>query len=121
MSANKPKFEAKDLAVLRVMKREFVLYPVEQNELHTLASGFNSIHFGLAGISFSALVTLGTTRLLANSLSDHEKVILFCALLICLIATVYFSAMAIRDYRNSMGILKGIKTETTTVIIRPEK
>jgi hypothetical protein len=120
MSANKPKFAAGDFAVMSYMKREFVLYPIEKNELSILARGYLSVHFGLAGISFGAFLTLFVTWATV-ALSEPVKSRFFWAFILSIVAFVYFGAMAARDYLNSKATIQGIHTQTTSVIVSSDK
>jgi hypothetical protein len=121
MAQLKSKFTPQDLTVITYMKREFIFVPVEQGELRTLASGYNSVHFGLAGIFFGSLITLIVTwTSVSAALSDRASTAFLCSSLICFTATLYFGCMAWRDYRNSREVLLGIKTQTMPVIVKPD-
>lgn len=122
MDAEKTKFAATDFAVMTYMSREFVFLPVEQNELNTLATGYNSIHFGLFGICFGSLLTLAITAGTV-SLSQYAKNGFLSASIVFLLASIYFGAMARKDYRDSKDLLARImksQSTPTAIVVKPE-
>lgn len=113
-----PEFTTTDLAVTKVMRREFLLYIVHETELEQLFTGYTSIHFGCAGISIGILATLLITRMMAESPSLSVRLAFLCGILICALFSFYFVAMAVKDYRNARKALGRIKTQTQTVAIK---
>lgn len=113
-----PEFTTTDLAVTKVMRREFLLYIVHETELEQLFTGYTSIHFGCAGISIGILATLLITRMMAESPSLYVRLAFLCGILICAVFSFYFIAMATKDYRNARKALGRIKTQTQTVAIK---
>ena len=113
----KSRFSPNDLATLKHMSREFVLFQVQENELDQLGAGYNSINLALFGISFGALLTVGITwiaRATGSSapLSVKETLIYFCAALIFCLASVYLGLLAGKDYSNSQKTIARIKSES---------
>ena len=96
------------------------MYPVEENELKTLCSTFNSVHFGLAGIFLGATVSL---LIAMGTIPIPEPVAsrFFSAFLGCSFVTIYCGSMAVRDWFRARGMIKNIKTETVEVIVHQKE
>jgi len=108
---DKPKFAAKDfrdLTSTTFMKRDFVYYPVEEDELDNLASGETSLFFGLFGISFGALISSATT-LETATLPQSAQIFFDCLFLVSLLASVCFGLIALRNYGSSQKKVTRIK------------
>src|SRR5260370_41482846 len=107
----KTKFTPKDLTVMTHMKREFVLYQVQDSELTTLASGYTSIHFTLAGLAFGGLVSSITT-LKTAALSEHTEALFFSMFFVSLVSTVYFGWMARTDRKKAIDTVLRITNQS---------
>ena len=100
------------------------MYPVLDQELKTLGSGYSSPHLGLCGMAFGAFTALlitiftvplpepmGTRFVLASAGSG--------------VFFLYFGLMAIRDWINSRQLEKKIRSETEVLEVaiteRPAK
>lgn len=116
----KPKFSTRNFATMTCMRREFIVFPVKQNELNTLASGHTSIHFGLFGIFFGASLTLGITCQTVP-LSDRSAVMFFSAFLICVCFAIFTGAMALRAFFSWKKMITEIKGQTTAIIVKQER
>jgi hypothetical protein len=92
------------------------MYPVQRTEFEILASGYSSIHLGLAAGCFGASITLGATIASVN-LTEPTGTRFWTFLLIFGIATIYFGFMAARDYINSKRVIATIKSETVDVVV----
>jgi hypothetical protein len=118
--AAKSKFNPNDLAVMKHMSREFVLFQVEENELDQLGAGYNSINLALFGISFGAFLTVGITWIVQahspTSLSIKETLVYFCSTLIFGAASVYLGLLARKDYSNSQKTIARIKSQSKPII-----
>ena len=96
---DKPKFVPKDFRDLTsstFMKRDFIMYQVEEDELDNLASGETSLHFTLFGLSFGALLSTITT-LATATLAQKAQTFFDCLFLVSLLASICFGAMAWRN------------------------
>ena len=110
---NKPKFTPKDLRLTSTtyMKRDFVMYPVEEDELDSFARGETSLHFGLFGLSFGALLSSITT-LKTATLSQSSQVLFDCLFFVSLLASIYFGVMSAKDYGSSRKKVTRIKNRS---------
>jgi len=115
-----PHLEPEQLTVVSYRKRQLVMYPVQRTEFEILASGYSSIHLGLAAGCFGASITLGATIASVN-LSEPIGTRFWTFLLIFGIATLYFGFMAGRDYLNSKKVIATIKSETIDVVVGEAK
>jgi len=115
-----PQLEPEQLTVVSYRKRQLVMYPVQRTEFEILASGYSSIHLGLAAGCFGASITLGATIASVN-LSEPIGTRFWTFLLIFGIATLYFGFMAGRDYLNSKKVIATIKSETVDVVVGEAK
>jgi hypothetical protein len=111
-----PHLEPEQLTVVSYRKRQLVMYPVQRTEFEILASGYSSIHLGLAAGCFGASITLGATIASVN-LTEPTGTRFWTFLLIFGIATIYFGFMAARDYINSKRVIATIKSETVDVVV----
>jgi hypothetical protein len=111
----KSKFTPKDLTVMTHMKREFVLYQVEESELTTFASGYASIHFGLFGLAFGGLISSVTT-LRTAVLSGSASTLFFSMFFVSLLGSLYFGLMARRDYKACKDAVLRIKTQSKPML-----
>jgi len=105
-----------ELTTVSYRKRQLVMYPVQKHEFEILASGYSSIHLGLAGCFFGAAITIGVT-LGSVTLPELAHRIFIDCLVITIIAMLYCGLMAIRDYRNSKKVIGSIRSETVDVVI----
>lgn len=94
-----------------------MLYPLQESELDMLATGYTSVHFGLAGITIGSLITLIVTRVVTSTPTDSVRNFLNLAILLFAVLTVYFVAMAGVDFWRSKKLLKKIKTHTSMVTV----
>jgi hypothetical protein len=108
--------EAEQLTVVSYRKRQLVMYPVQRTEFEILASGYSSVHLGLAAGCFGAGITLAATIASVN-LSEPMGTRFWSGLLILGIATLYFGFMAGRDYFKSKRVIATIKSETVDVVV----
>jgi hypothetical protein len=92
------------------------MYPVQKHELEIMASGYNSVHLGLATGCFGAAVTAAAT-IASVPLPEPAGTRFWSGLIILVIATLYFGLMAMKDYRKSQKVIGGIKSETVDVVI----
>jgi len=92
------------------------MYPVQKHEFEILASGYSSIHLGLAGCFFGAAITLGAT-VASVTLSEGVHRIFVDSLFMSVAFTFYCGLMAIRDYRNSKKVVGSIRAETIDVVV----
>jgi hypothetical protein len=108
---DKPKFAPKDfrdLTTTTFMQRDFVYYPIEEDELDNLASGETSLHFTLFGISLGALLSAITT-LETATLSQKAQTFFDCLFFVSLLATLCFGGMALKNFgsaRKRVGRIK---------------
>jgi hypothetical protein len=109
------KIKTTDLANVKHMGREFVLYQIQDSELDQLTTGYNSIHLGLSGMAFGALVTVVTTWITRVSPSLKETVIYFSSTIILGLTTLYLGLMAIKDYSNARKVVQGIRTNSKLI------
>ena len=118
--SDRPPIVASDFAVMTYTKREFVFVPVEQNELNTLCTGYNSVHFGLFGLCFGCALTAAVT-LLTGTLPQNMKIGFLASSLVFLVASIYFGLMARKDYSCAQNLVKRIEQSkaTTGVAARP--
>lgn len=107
---------AEQLTVVSYRKRQLVMYPVQKTEFEILATGYNSIHLGLAAGCFGAAITLGAT-IASVPLPEPTGTRFWTGLIILTLATIYFGLMAVRDYRNSQKVISAIKSETVDIVV----
>lgn len=96
------------------------MYPILEQELQILASGYSSAHLALFGIAVggftSSLITYVTVEL-----PEPIKRRFFDAMLVSAICVLYFGIMAIRDWRRTSGLAKQLRKETVEVIVTKEQ
>jgi hypothetical protein len=109
-------FGGEELTTVSYRKRQLVMYPVQKHEFEILASGYSSIHLGLAGCFFGAAITIGVT-IGSVALPEAAHRVFTDCLIITIIATLYCGLMAIRDYRNSKKVVGSIRSETIDVVV----
>lgn len=112
-----PSFTLKDLTVISYRRRTLEMYPVLNQELETLVSGYASVYLALFGIAFGALLTLLVTAVTV-SLSDAVHRSFVDATLITGLFSVMFGVLALKDWWKSRGVLKKLRKETTEVEVR---
>lgn len=112
----KAKIKSADLANVKHMGREFVLYQVHDGELDQLTSGYNSIHLGLSGMTFGALVTVLTTWNTRVSPSQTETLVYYSSTIVLALATLYFGLMAVKDYLNARKIVQRIRENSKPIV-----
>jgi arginine exporter protein ArgO len=93
------------------------MYPILDQELQTLVSGYTSIYLALFGMAFGAFLTLFIT-VLTVQLETSEHRFFKDATLITGIFTVILGFMAWRDWWRSSEQMKKLKKETSDVEIR---
>jgi hypothetical protein len=122
MSTERPPIVAGNFAIMTYMQREFVFFPIEQNELVTLSNGYTPIHFGLFGLCFGGLLTLLVT-VLTVPLSWHMKLGFWLAVLVFFLAGLYCGAMAKKAYSDSENLVERIRKSqiTTSIITHPSE
>ena len=108
---------ANELTTVTYRKRSLVMYPVQENELNMLCSTFNSIHFGLFGISLGAAISLGIA-VFTVSIPEPIGTRFFVAFMISCVFTIYCGLLAARDWFRSDRLVRNIKTETVEVIVQ---
>jgi hypothetical protein len=109
------KINSGDLASVKHMGREFVLYQIQASELDMLTAGYNSIHLGLAGVVFGALVTVVITWITRDSPSTKETALYFCSSILFGFGFLYFGLMALKDYRKARKIVKSIRESSKLI------
>ena len=110
-------FTPKDLTTISYCRRTLEMYPVLDQELQTLVSGYTSIYLALFGMAFGAFLTL-LTSVLTVQLQEVEHRFFKDATLIMGIFTVILGFMAGRDWWRSSEQMKKLKRETSKVEIR---
>lgn len=98
-----------NLANVKHMGREFVLYQIQDSELDMLTAGYNSIHLALAGIVFGAFITVAITWTARDSPSLKETLIYLCSTIVFGLASLYLGLMATKDYFNARKIVQRIR------------
>jgi len=111
-----PRIKSANLATVKHMGRDFVLYQIQDNELDMLTGGYNSIHLGLGGVVFGAFVTVAITWIARDSPSTKETVIYFCSTILFGLASLYFGLMAAKDYSNARKIVDSIKGSSKPIL-----
>ncbi len=110
----KSKFTTKDLTVMTHMKREFVIFQVEESELTTLASGYMSVHFTLFGLTFGALISSATT-LRTATLLGNTPALFYSMFFVSLLGSLYFGAMARKDYKTAKATVTRVKNQSKPI------
>lgn len=113
-----PPFTPKDLTVISYRRRTLEMYPILDQELRTLVSGYTSVYLALFGIAFGAFVTLLIT-LLTVTLQEAVHRFFQDATLITALFSVILGIMAGRDWWRSSEEMKKLKKETKEVDVRP--
>jgi hypothetical protein len=109
------KIKSTDLANVKHMGREFVLYQIQDGELDQLTAGYNSIHLALSGMVFGALITVVTTWLTRVSPSLKETVVYFSSTVLFGLAFLYFGLMALKDYSNARKTIQRIRENSKPI------
>ena len=109
----KAKFTAAKLTVMTHMKREFVLYQVEQNELDHLVPGYTSFHLTLFGITIGCAVTI-LFACLTSSLSASRECVFWAVFVLAILMAIYFGLMAKKDHDLARSTADKIRNQSTT-------
>jgi uncharacterized protein YacL len=110
----KAKFTAKDLTVMTHMKREFVLYQVEQNELDRLVAGYTSLHLSFFGITIGAAVTI-LVAWPTSSLSPPRECLFLAVLAATMLMALYFGLMSKKDHALARTTAEKSRGQSTPV------
>ena len=93
------------------------MYPILEQELETLASGYSSVHLALFGIAFGATVSLGIT-LKTVPMLDPLGHGFFTATLVLGLAAVYCGIRAVLDQLRTRKLVKQMRKETVEVVVQ---
>jgi hypothetical protein len=110
-------YRVQDLTVIKYRKRSLQMYPLLEQELQTLVSGYGSVHLGLFGAAFGASVSLGVT-LETVPMADSLRHDFFTATLVLVLASVYCGVRAILDGVRSRKLIKQLRKETAEAIVQ---
>jgi hypothetical protein len=106
-----------NLATMKHMGREFVVFFVNESELDQLGAAYNSVHFGLFGIFLGVLVAVGITWIVQASTSITPLSTRLT--LVYLVTTIMASGFALqcgltawREYGRSSELISRIKAQS---------
>jgi hypothetical protein len=107
-------YRAQDHTIVTMRQRKLEMYPLLDQEVRQLGSGYSSPNLGLSGAAFGAFISLLITDLTALP-PEPTGSRFINATLICGIATLAFGVLAIREWWKSRQIIAQVRKETVDV------
>jgi hypothetical protein len=98
---------------LRYGRRVMNVYTLNESELDSLSSTFNSVNFGFFGIAAGAALAVFIT-LAAGQLTAEARPLFGLAMVFILVLTAYFGLMALGDWRKSRTKVAELKAQRGT-------
>lgn len=93
------------------------MYPVLEQELDTMVSGYQSVNLVFFGIAFGAFIAVAIPYWTV-SLGEPLQGRFFSAMLVSAVASVYFAIMATRDWFRSRKVMRQLRRETVDAVIK---